>query len=874
MKLPEIPDYIFHELIGEGACGFVYRCTYRGNEARAVKILKALAINPGFISESFVSLVHAPRHPGILTPLAYDLGNSPYFCAYELMGGRDPATGRWRARTIEDIVGALPVEHALALVDQLIESLAFLHKHGICHAGIKSSNLFIAGDAQNGARIRVGDVGQGFVAGLHYMELGDVGFFGAPEQLANGDFTRRRGYRWDVYSFGVVAYQLLTGRLPRLNSLYQVHRRRAREQDRENAEATGAVFEEPGEYVRLIQQQAEVEWPTPPESELEASRRYLIETCLRVDPRVRFADMREVLELRRELDAGEKLNSMRSEADSLLTRERKFHQRWRKGFAAMGILSLAICATLAFMFWRLDLSWDKLVSIGKGEYQPVVVQQPEKPAVDRKEEEKLTDKLQKQLFGRNKEIEQAESLRMAAEAEAAKARETLELSQTNADVFFNLILSAQDSDLPGFPAQRSLALERAQKYYIDLIAVYANDPQKLPEVARAHFFLGSIAAEDQDWSKAAEHFSASGAGYSQLFQSEPESVDFLKGLALSKRGLANAALHSKAVKGVDPGTMLKEAVDAWASLVALKPDKLDWKLELAEDRLKWAEWYRSLGDDDEVVKILQAATDDLVAMQEKNPDHHKVLALLGRAFGEIAEVIVKEGNQEDALALRTQARDLLQKAVEQNGAVDRYQYDYALNLRALGELENDVERIKDAGELLEELMIRDPDNLVYALEFADLCDALSQRQRDSGESAAAVTLQKRAQEALFPLVDKEQPANTPEASAAMARRSLSLGQLQIDASNFGEALELVKGVIATLSVLHDAYPEEQAYLRTLAEARGLAGYASEQNGNKDEAKALYAEAVAGWEQLAGTNPGDEEVNEGLSWSKRQLEGLQ
>ncbi len=64
MKLPEIPGYSYDELINEGTCGYVYRCTGSTGEERAVKVLRTLAIDPELVGTMYGRLSRAPSHPG------------------------------------------------------------------------------------------------------------------------------------------------------------------------------------------------------------------------------------------------------------------------------------------------------------------------------------------------------------------------------------------------------------------------------------------------------------------------------------------------------------------------------------------------------------------------------------------------------------------------------------------------------------------------------------------------------------------------------------------------------------------------------------------------------------------------------------------
>jgi hypothetical protein len=65
-------------------------------------------------------------------------------------------------------------------------------------------------------------------------------------------------------------------------------------------------------------------------------------------------------------------------------------------------------------------------------------------------------------------------------------------------------------------------------------------------------------------------------------------------------------------------------------------------------------------------------------------------------------------------------------------------------------------------------------------------------------------------------------------------------------------------------------PERRMWEGQLAQLYGALGHTSESAGQKTEAKAAFAKAVAIWEKLAVAMAGDEAVQAGLTWSKGRL----
>src|SRR5512142_902303 len=113
--------------------------------------------------------------------------------------------------------GALPLQDAIGVAQNLLEALVYAHGKGIIHRDIKPANLI----REKAGSVKVTDFGiakikegstnpgqtvltkSGFLLGTpHYM---------SPEQIRE---PKDAGAKADVYSSGVVLYEMLTGQLP------------------------------------------------------------------------------------------------------------------------------------------------------------------------------------------------------------------------------------------------------------------------------------------------------------------------------------------------------------------------------------------------------------------------------------------------------------------------------------------------------------------------------------------------------------------------------------------------------------------------------------------------------------------------------------
>ncbi|MBL8216490.1 MAG: protein kinase [Bryobacterales bacterium] len=214
----QIAHYQVTGTLGEGGMGVVYRATDTklGRDV-ALKVLAAgFAEDPErlarFAREARV--LASLNHPGI----AAVYGVEENALVMELVEGP----------TLEDRIaqGAIGVDEALPLIEQLIDAIEYAHEKGVVHRDLKPANIKVTGDG----RLKVLDFGlakaladdvpagtasqlansptlvarSGTVAG---MILGTAAYM-APEQ-ARGKAVDKRA---DIWAFGVVAYEMLTGR--------------------------------------------------------------------------------------------------------------------------------------------------------------------------------------------------------------------------------------------------------------------------------------------------------------------------------------------------------------------------------------------------------------------------------------------------------------------------------------------------------------------------------------------------------------------------------------------------------------------------------------------------------------------------------------
>ncbi len=204
--------YQVEERLGAGGMGVVYRASHVELGRRfAVKVLKK---EFGTDQEAVERLAREARatsslgHPNIVNVVDFGAlaDGSPYFVMEYLEG--ETLTSRMARE------GALPLEVALDIAEQVAEALQAAHRLGIVHRDLKPDNVFLVPSAE-GVRVKLLDFGVAKVLGAA-RKLTRTGIvFGTPQYMSPEQAAGQAvDHRADIYALGLVLYEMLTGRVP------------------------------------------------------------------------------------------------------------------------------------------------------------------------------------------------------------------------------------------------------------------------------------------------------------------------------------------------------------------------------------------------------------------------------------------------------------------------------------------------------------------------------------------------------------------------------------------------------------------------------------------------------------------------------------
>jgi serine/threonine protein kinase len=230
--LPNSP-YRLTQLLGCGGFGAVYRATTASLQHLPLAI--KFCLDPGLTAALHQerSLLERLMKAGgedwshrVVRLYGYDLDHRTPYLVYEYVAGGDLVHYLKRRRQQQG--RPLNAAEVLDLITQMVEGLAFAHRHGLVHRDLKPANILVSGDV-----LKLADFGLGTVVAARAVRASQIGV-STVDQLSAADKVslfrgagtplymspeQRRGAapdpRHDLYSLGVTWFQLLVGDVSR-----------------------------------------------------------------------------------------------------------------------------------------------------------------------------------------------------------------------------------------------------------------------------------------------------------------------------------------------------------------------------------------------------------------------------------------------------------------------------------------------------------------------------------------------------------------------------------------------------------------------------------------------------------------------------------
>lgn len=857
MSPPDSSDLQLQDRIGAGSCGEVFRAS-AGGRACAVKLFSTMSVNRRGLETTLRRLATLPPHPGVLPVDRFEIGSGPCRLTMPLVGSLErDAQGRrvWHTPTLEPLCeSGLDPERAWNLIHQIAEALAWLHRHGLVHGNLRPANIFIEAGPPETARLT--DLAQGWVGGVHRLDLTDHFLNLAPEQAENPDGVfQGLGAGADVYSFGVLAYRLLTGRRPRGAEVWAAQTAFVAEK----AAAGLAYGIDQAALLAAVRAQPKIEWPEPPADKWEERRRHVLERCLDLNPAARWADMREVLREFEVLEADRQIEASRDWIDV----ERRAQA---KRVLGLQILAASLASLLAAGGATALLLLHRSQQAAQTAYTEASSLRTELDAGERRQRELSA------------ELERSQAAWRAAEVRRGEA-------QAAVDQFLTLLLEFPAGDELESALVRS-QLDDALQFCLDSLPALEADPALGFERLRAYANLGRIHLRLREHGPARKFLDQARRQGESLLKQPPAGAPLGRIQTwLGRSCLLLADLHERRAERATALARLREAAHGLGEGLAAEPANRPARQEAARAWLQFGLLSRQQGSLDEARKALARVRETLDAKHLAPGTLPEESFLLARA--RFAEGLV----QRDAGQAREALDTLLEAVTEMGrlvaGSSPRHQGQALLLAEAYTELAELIARQVGAKEsrdahdqavpVLLELNRLHPEWADVKYLLARNYGAISLLERDLGNRETAVKKKQDAIELVNEILADE--TDNPRWRALQARLRGEYAELMSDLGKPEAALPILKQAIAAAVELLAGEDgarlthERRAAEIQLAQMYGVLGHTHQSLKQTTEAKAAFTTALERWQKLAALVPGDETLQQGLAWTRERLAQL-
>jgi eukaryotic-like serine/threonine-protein kinase len=840
METVRVDDLKLGPLIGEGACGSVYRWQDPAGVACMVKILEDMAISRSVLKTMTGRLAAGGWPSGVMPVISSNFASQRPFLIMPQMA--EGAAGEI-PRSLQMRLAKHPGPESWALVRELAAALAQMHDRRVSHGNLKPGNVFFS----EAGGVLLSDWALGNMPGVVQLDFTDALLYQPPEQLRDSaGHLAEAGYRWDVFAFGVLAYRLVTGKFPRCDEAFQSVAPAAGETRWDGIQADFGVI------AAGLEAEPGITWPSAEVSPLVARFRGWLERCLPLDPTQRLATMTEV-------SAGfetlEKQVTMEAERAAMVDQRQKAARRTRR----IWLYAAGATATAALLggLWLLTHSLlrnerrDRTSDVTRlgATTDAAVLAKADAETKKGLAEKTLTDERRWTLA-------------------------QLEASRLIGDRLFSWAMEKGNRNLPPLDG-RDLRLKRLEHYFTDFLAQHAEVPALADERARARLQLAEISLAAEDATAASQRLDEALTAWANLPMNAELKFRFARdSLLLALLRQAHADPEAEA-----------SFTAARAALVAVPPteveaDELDPLFAILD--FHEAKLLAARGEDARALQQLLHATETLNRIADQRPDVAILRSELAACYLSSATILEGMGKLGDAREVRNQASVELVKLVKEKPEDFALRLDLAGCYSAMAEsavLAGDItgaETISgEAMRFLEKLVVEQPDNAEAVSRQASQLGLRAGIQRDKGFHAEALKDYDQGLR-MLEAMHASAPANAI-VSYRLALLWWQKGRMLGMAGNRDEEISLIqraRDLLGQLEAEGPASGQRPEQLRSSgAYLRGDLGHSLQLANRKPEASAAFKDAILIWEKLLTSRPESEEYNEGLTWCRQRLEDL-
>lgn len=581
----------------------------------------------------------------------------------------------------------LSIREKLKLFLKICSAVSYAHRNLVVHRDIKPSNILVTSDGE--PKLLDFGLAKAFESDTSKTQTALRAFtpaYASPEQIQGQNITTAS----DIYSLGVVFYELLTGAKP-------------------------FNFENKS-YEEILKTATHSLPPLPsanPQSairdpQLKGDLDNIALTAIRKEPERRFKTVEDFAEdIRRYLDGlpiSARPNTKRYLAG-------KFIQRNKIGVVAAALILVALLAGLGFSLWQADRA--------------------------RKERDRAEKRFQ-------------------------------DVRQLSNSLLFDI--SPKIERLPGSIEARELLVQKALEYLDSLGSESQNDAALMAELASAYEKVGDLQGDlDKpnlsDFSGAVSSFEKA----KSIRNSLPAEFDNMFGLAQNLRVTSRIRNRQNDIKG----SLLdaEAAKSIFTNLVLQKPDSFDLRMAAIEAEIEHGQIYASNNQYAEGIPLFRVAAERL---EQSDSNQQKTRQLKAKVYAYLGSALSWDDQQSEAEAEMAKALSIAEKLAAEfpndseiqttvwqvyafaSGIYENVHDDVAFDLAAralataakaaeadkadshatyhlaqahsrmgitsanVGKLADAVANLQQAEKILNELIEREPRNVIYQRDLAKL----------------------------------------------------------------------------------------------------------------------------------------------------------
>ena len=842
MKPPAMNGLDVLGVIGAGESGRVLAARDDNGAIWAVKVFEGMAVNRGLLSRMVARLEAGGWPDGVAKIESADFEGRPACWILPIFGEEVEGSGEfsWRPGSLQHRLDEHPGEHTWDVVKEIGAALAGMHARRVVHGNLKPGNVFFGDEGG----VRLADWSLGNMPGITHFDFTDALLYQAPEQLKDpGGYFEEEGYRWDVFAFGVLSFRLLTGRFPRCNEIFTSV---APESGKTRKEG---IHADPDAIVEGLLQDDEPNWGDEPRSGLEAGYRDWIMQCMRLDPVQRPVSMLDVMAGFGRVDADV---AVIEERDSLMDQRRRAVRFGRK-VTYFACLAAAGCVILGGL-WQLTqsrLSAERAEAIRNQS----VLDEKARDAVG-----KMTAAVQAK--------ERAEQ-EMDYQRELGLAR--LESSRLIGDRLFEWAMEKGRRNLPPLDG-RELRLKRLERFFEDFLVRTADIKSLEDERSRVRLQLAEVSLAAGDSEVAQRRLGEAIGGWTSA------TMDADTALRLGSDALLLALLKQEK-DDETTGAAFQAARDALSKVPQAEVDSQRLQQLLAVLDFHEAKLLMAKGEDAKALEQLMRATQKLNELSDARPDAAVLRSELAACYLSSATILEGMGKIGDAREVRALAAAEMLRLLKASPEDIGLRLELAGCYGAMAEasvLSGDVaaaEQVStEAMKLLDGVLQKRPESTVAAARKAAQLGLQAGLLRDKGKAEEAMEAFEQGIQLLERMGAEREPMVDYRLSLLWWQKGRMLGfegKKEEELALLGKARQGLRELEAMGQKGGVSAEEVQ---RSSAYLLGDYALALDLAEKKEEAKAIYREAVSLWERLAKSRPQSEEYEEGLEWIRQRAGG--